>query len=48
VAALLLVAADFRRGGKAVHHGHLAIHQDQVEIVGLHRMQRFLAVARAG
>ena len=28
MAALLFVAADFRRGGKAIHYGHLAIHQD--------------------
>ena len=47
VAALLFMAADFRRGGKAVHHGHLAVHQDQIEILGLRRLQGFFAVVRA-
>ena len=42
------IPADDPRGGVAVHHRHLDIHQHGIVAIGLHRIQGFLPVAGQG
>ena len=48
VPGLLLAGADGGRGIVAVQLGHLDVHQDQIEVFGFERRQRFAAVGGNG